>query len=283
MIMSEIEQEERQTYFQNRSREAGFNGLSLLHRLYPMYQFNILTDTVFDAMHLLPLNVVKNHFLKLLSRGAIDERELASKLKQMPWTTDYKSSRLPTEFEYMGYWKAEEYQKLAYPASEFVFNGLLNEGEYKIWAPIPRMTEFIFNGGRDGWTEDMVEKFQRLSWRYCILMEEHFGTQACVINLHSLTHFSEDIVRFSAPDNYWCTQFERAVSRYVQQSSNRKYLEKTFARKESQREFLKFHQLGNLNIFRQSRPPKISREKVRITSHLRHIFKVHTYIKLSVT
>lgn len=163
MIMSEIEQEERQTYFQNRSREAGFNGLSLLHRLYPMYQFNILTDTVFDAMHLLPLNVVKNHFLKLLSRGAIDERELASKLKQMPWTTDYKSSRLPTEFECMGYWKAEEYQKLAYPASEFVFNGLLNEGEYKIWAPIPRMTEFIFNGGRDGWTEDMVEKVQRLS------------------------------------------------------------------------------------------------------------------------
>lgn len=109
---------------------------------------------------------------------------------------------------------------------------------------------------------------------------EHFGTQACVINLHSLTHFSEDIVRFSAPDNYWCTQFGRAVSRYVQQSSNRKYLEKTFARKESQREFLKFHQPGNLNIFRPSRPPKISREKVRITSHLRHIFKVHTYIKL---
>ena len=95
MIMSEIEQEERQTYFQNRSREAGFNGLSLLHRLYPMYQFNILTDTVFDAMHLLPLNVVKNHFLKWLSRGAIDERELASKLKQMPWTTDYN----PQDFQ----------------------------------------------------------------------------------------------------------------------------------------------------------------------------------------
>ena len=113
VIMSEIEQEERQTYFQNRSRKAGFNSLSLLH-VCAMYQFNILTDTVFDAMHLLLLNVV-NHFLKLLSRGAIDKRELASKLKQMPWTTDYKSKRLPTEFECMGYWKAEEYQKLAYP------------------------------------------------------------------------------------------------------------------------------------------------------------------------
>ena len=111
---------------------------------------------------------------------------------------------------------------------------------------VPRMVEFVFNAGRDGWTDDMIQKFQHLSWRYFILMEEHFGTQACVIDLHNLVHFHEDISRFSAPDN-WCTQFERAVSCYVQQSSNRKHLEKTFARKESQREFLKFQPSGNLN------------------------------------
>ena len=81
--MAEIEQEERQTYFQARSREFGFNGLSLLHRLNPLYQFNILNDCVFDAMHLLPLNVVKNHFSKLLSGEVMDERELACKLKQL--------------------------------------------------------------------------------------------------------------------------------------------------------------------------------------------------------
>ena len=232
--MAEIEQEERQTYFQNRSREAGFNGLSLLHRLHPLYQFSILNDTVFDAMHLLPLNVVKNHFAKLLSGEVMDVTELACKLKQMPWTTDYKSSRLPTDFEGMGYWKAEEYQKLAFPASEFVFSRLFTKDEYEEWAPIPRLVEFVFNAGRDGWTAEMVHVFERLSWRYCILLEEHFGTQACVVNLHNLTHLHEDITRFSAPDNFWCMQFERAVSRYVQQSSNRKYLEKTFVRKESQ-------------------------------------------------
>ena len=130
-----------------RSREAGFDGLSLLHRLNPLYQFNILTDIVFDAMHLLPLNVVKNHLLKLLASEAINERELALKLKQMPWSTDYRSSRLPVNFEFMGYWKAEEFQKLAYPASEFVFNGLLDGEEYKVWAPFPRMVEFVFNAG----------------------------------------------------------------------------------------------------------------------------------------
>lgn len=109
----------------------------------------------------------------------------------------------------------------------------------------------------------MVQKFERLSWRYCILMEEHYGTQACVINLHNLIHFHEDISRFSAPDNYWCTQFERAVSRYVRQSSNKKYLEKTFARKESQREFLKFQQSAvHLDAGRPSRSTKFNREKV---------------------
>ena len=51
------------------------------------------------------------------------------------------------------------------------------------------MVEFFFNAGRDGWTDDMIQKFQCLSWRYCIHMEEHFGTQACVINLHNLFTF----------------------------------------------------------------------------------------------
>jgi len=259
--MKEIEQEERTTYFQSKSRDAGFNGLSLLHRLNPLYGFNILTDFVIDAMHLLPLNIVKNH-LKLITDESMDEHELAQKLKEMPWTTDYKSSRLPTHYEYLGFWKAEEYQKFAFPASEFVFHGLLTEDQYKLWAPVPRLIEFVFNAGRDGWTLDMIQNFNHLSWRYCILMEENFGTQACKINLHNLIHFHEDIVRFSAPDNFWCTQFERAVSRYVQQSSNRKYFEKTFARKESQREFLKFQNLENLKSHRTSKIPKVHREKV---------------------
>ncbi|KAK3718097.1 hypothetical protein QZH41_017201 [Actinostola sp. cb2023] len=230
VIMKEIEQEERTTYFQSKSRDAGFNGLSLLHRLNPLYGFNILTDFVIDAMHLLPLNIVKNH-LKLITDESMDEHELAQKLKEMPWTTDYKSSRLPTHYEYLGFWKAEEYQKFAFPASEFVFHGLLTEDQYKLWAPVPRLIEFVFNAGRDGWTLDMIQNFNHLSWRYCILMEENFGTQACKINLHNLIHFHEDIVRFSAPDNFWCTQFERAVSRYVQQSSNRKYFEKNICKK----------------------------------------------------
>ena len=121
---------------------------------------------------------------------------------------------------------------MAFPASEFVLNGLRPEGELKLWAPVPRMVEFVFNSGRYGWTEDMIENFRCLAWRYCISCEERYGANACFINLH----LPEDIERFAAPGNFWCFQFERAVKRYVQQSSNNKDFEKSFARRESQRE-----------------------------------------------
>jgi len=119
------------------------------------------------------------------------------------------------------------------------------------------MVEFVFNSGRNGLTEEMIENFRRLSWRYCILYEQ-YGAGACVINLHNLTHLPEDIHRFSASDNFWCFEFERAVKHYMKQSSNRKHIEKSFARRESQREFLKFQQ--DLNLISSQRP-RVTRAK----------------------
>jgi len=133
---------------------------------------------------------------------------------------------------------AEELQKFGYPASEFVFDGL-DPDDKEVWAPLLRIVELIFNSGINGWTEEMLDNLCRLCWRYCILVEECYGITECVITLHCLTHVPEDILRFAGPDNYWCFQFERAVSCYINQASNKKGIEKTFARKESQREFKK--------------------------------------------
>ena len=83
-------------------------------------QFDILTDIVFDAMHLWSVNVVKP-----LASEAMNKREVALKLKQLQWSKDHRSLRLSISFESMGYWKAEEFQKLGFPASEFMFNNLL--------------------------------------------------------------------------------------------------------------------------------------------------------------
>lgn len=115
-----------------------------------------------------------------------------------------------------------------------------------MWAPVPRIIDVVFNLGRNGWTKDMIEELRCLAWKYCILYEEWYGANICVINLHNLTHLSKDIQIFSAPDNFFCFEFEISVERYVRQSSNKKHIEKSFAHRESQREFLKFqfHQKG---------------------------------------
>lgn len=230
--MTEVEQEERKTVFENLSREIGFLGVSLLHRLNALYGFDVLQDLVFDAMHLVSLNIVKRRVQYWLSNGILDKEEFGERLKRMPWSKGYKVSRIPNDITKMGFWKVEEYQKLAFPASEFVLEGLLPAEEYEVWAPISRIVELIFNCGRNGWTSETIAHLKALSWRHCILVEDRYGPSECVITLHSLTHLHEDISRFSLPDNFWCFQFEKAVERYVKQTSNRKGVEKTFARKE---------------------------------------------------
>ena len=71
----------------------------------------------------------------------------------------------------------------------------------------------------------------------------HRGTQglkSCKVTDHNLLHLLEDVERFSSPDNYWCFPFEQVVNKYIEWSSNKKNIEHTFAKAESQREFLKF-------------------------------------------
>lgn len=85
--MVEIEQEERVTVALDRSRESGFLGVSQLHRLYKLYKFDVLQDLVFDAMHLVPLNLVKRRLDYFLSNSLVDQDHLQEALKRMPWTT----------------------------------------------------------------------------------------------------------------------------------------------------------------------------------------------------
>lgn len=84
--MEKIEQEERITVAANMSKECGFTGLSQLHRLYNLYNFDILRDLVFDVMHLVPLNLVKRRLDYLISNELIIVDNLDSALKDIPWT-----------------------------------------------------------------------------------------------------------------------------------------------------------------------------------------------------
>ena len=77
-LMFEIEQEERVTVRERRSRESGFLGVSLLHHLDRLYKF--------DVMHLVPLNLVKRRFEYFLSNSLLDTKRLQPVLEKIPWT-----------------------------------------------------------------------------------------------------------------------------------------------------------------------------------------------------
>ena len=155
--------------------------------------------------------------------------------------SELKDGRIPEGVtKRIGYWKAEEFQKFAYPVSEYVIGDLLPEVHYHVWITLVRITEMIYNTGRNGMHQTDIMLLEKLILRHNVLTEEAEGMKSCVVTLHNLLHLPDDILRFSTADNYWCYTFERAAKSYVERSSNSKNLEYTFAHAESRREFLKF-------------------------------------------
>lgn len=72
-VLKNIEEEERITVEHEKSKNMGYTGLSIFHRLYPLYQFLYHKDFVYDEMHGLPLNVVRRQIQCLLES---DDEEL---------------------------------------------------------------------------------------------------------------------------------------------------------------------------------------------------------------
>ena len=234
-----IEEEERKTVAETMAKEAGFTGLSVLHRLHALYGFDYRKDCVFDNMHMVALGVIKNHFSFLLDNGIVDKKQIQERPNVTPWTAEFMSLRYPTQLSRIGFWKAEEFQKFAFPISEYVLGGLLPNNHFEAWECLVRIVEYMYCQGRSGWTVDSAAIFQEMVLRYNVLVEETQGLRSCHAVNHNLTHVHEDVLNFGAPDNYWCYNFERAVGRYVLISTNHKNIEITFARAELRREVLK--------------------------------------------
>ena len=86
--LCEIEEEERITVRQKQARESRYTGLSILHRLRTLYGFEYDCYMVYDKLHGISLNAVKNHIalLKGSEEAPIDWKEVDSQLKKVPWT-----------------------------------------------------------------------------------------------------------------------------------------------------------------------------------------------------
>ena len=87
--MNRVDSEERTSVRTSMSRECGFTGLSILHRLHSLYGFNTLNDLVFDAMHNVPMNIASNHLHHYLNEGLVTAQQLEDGLKQIEWTPGY--------------------------------------------------------------------------------------------------------------------------------------------------------------------------------------------------
>lgn len=83
--LCDIEEEDRPSVRRRNAKEAGFTGLSILHRLSRLYGFDILKDTVFDAMHNIPLNVIHQHLHYYLEKGLLS-KDVEIRLSRFPWT-----------------------------------------------------------------------------------------------------------------------------------------------------------------------------------------------------
>ena len=113
-----------------------------------------------------------------------------------------KDGRLPTNIDtHVNAWKAEEFQKFAFPAMEFVLNGLLDQGEFHIFQLMARMVELVFNKVKE-WDHDDVLLFGNSAKRFNLLIEENVGLHACIVTAHNLIHVDDDIFRFLFPENY---------------------------------------------------------------------------------
>lgn len=241
----DVDNETRTSVRKRLSSEKGFTGTSLLHKyLYPLYGFDVLQHIVIDTFHTIPLNLCKNQVQRLLELELLDKTYLDEQIKNFPWTTELKTGRLPVAVgrngKGLGYWKAEGFQKFAYPMLECILEGKLqNLNELEILCSVARFTELHFNGGRDGWDDQMIEMHKVLAKRINVKIEETQGLDMCTISVHNLLHVHEDILNFSATDNYWCAVFERAVKDYVKRSNNCKGVEGTYAKAEARREYLK--------------------------------------------
>ena len=71
-----MDAEDRPSVHANLAKETGFTGLSILHRLYDLYGFDLHRDLVFDAMHNIPLNVASNHLHYYLNEGLLSPAKI---------------------------------------------------------------------------------------------------------------------------------------------------------------------------------------------------------------
>lgn len=191
---------------QSKAKGIGLKGTPIFHQLYHLYKFDFTKDFVIDAQNGLPLGVIKHDFHMMFSE--LDPqfnqklKTLSERLRAFPFTAEMKSSRIPRNANHIGFWKAEEWQKFAFPISEVLVHDLVEEEGFAIWQCAARIVEYVYGQGRNGWTKEDAEIIHQFCLCHNVLLEERYGLQACKVIVHNLIHIKHCVQRFGSLDNY---------------------------------------------------------------------------------
>lgn len=82
------------------AKETGITYPSIFLQLYQLYGFDLVYDSVPDAMHTLTLNLCKNLLVKMFDMNApeyLDAETFKELLATFPWTPEHKQNRLPKQ------------------------------------------------------------------------------------------------------------------------------------------------------------------------------------------
>lgn len=209
---------------------TGLSGESILWRLYDLYGFNLSLDLVYDAMHVLSLNVFSKHIASLMRALTNEKKKVIDScvkivLKIAPPSIRY--GRWPhAPSKYSESLKAEENRKVIQWCLPYILSMIedIPKYVYDLGILLIDIAHSFYNYSRDiGWSTESMSCVRTLllSWR--VRTEELLGT-----NSYPLEHVAgngeilDDVCRHGMHDIYWCYGFERMVSSYVGVNTNKK-------------------------------------------------------------
>lgn len=82
-------EDDRITVRQKLASEVGFTGVSILHWLNRLYQFNVF---IFDTMHTLVLHIINRHLQYYSEVGFLKDAVLERRLQEVLWTAGMHGS-----------------------------------------------------------------------------------------------------------------------------------------------------------------------------------------------
>ncbi|KAK3737217.1 hypothetical protein QZH41_011273 [Actinostola sp. cb2023] len=223
-------------------------------------------DMVIDRMHL-TFNMLKREFIDKMwadmgdnkgrpvnSRqpefgGLINHGEFGHALDAVYWPTEEKQSgvaKLKSLADKLGSWKSNEFKKFSSIAREVLAEKIPSKS-YDCYMLLCDAVQMLYSKEmrNRGWSVINIGRLYRLLWSHAIRAEECYGLGYCTENLEYSVHAAAEIWRHSSMDNYSCELYERAIRFHKKQKNNSKGLEKTFAERQSIKDFLECYTRKN--------------------------------------